>query len=71
MHKAFKYRRYPSRQQRRVLAEHLEACRRLYNTLLGDRVQAYPDRGESLMYDQLGKRPFLKADWPPVAAVHS
>ena len=72
MHKAFKYRLYPSRQQRRVLAEHLEACRRLYNTFLCDRVQAYQDRGESLsMYDQLGKLPFLKEDWPPVSDVHS
>ena len=72
MHKAFKYRLYPSRPQRRVLAEHLEACRRLYNTFLCDRVQAYQDRGESLsLYDQLGKLPFLKEDWPPVAEVHS
>ena len=72
MHKVFKYRLYPSRQQQRVLGEHLEACRRLYNTFVCDRVQAYQDRGAWLsMYDQLGTLPFLKTDWPPLADVHS
>ena len=53
MRKSFQYRLYPTKQQRRVLANHLEACRRLYNTLLCDRVQAYENRGESLsLYDQ-------------------
>ena len=63
MHKVFKYRLYPSRQQQRVLGEHLEACRRLYNTFVCDRVQAYQDRGAWLsMYDQLGTLPFLKTE---------
>ncbi len=71
MRKAFKYRLYPTRQQR-VLAEHLEACRRLYNTLLCDRIQAYQEQGASLsLYDQHSKLPFLKTDWPPLAEVHS
>ena len=72
MHKVFKYRLYPTPQQRSVLCKHLEACRRLYNTFVWDRVQAFEQRGESLsMYDQLGMLPFLKRDWPPVSDVHS
>lgn len=72
MRKTFKYRLYPTRIQRRILSEHLEACRRLYNTFLWDRVQAYEQRGESLsLYAQQSKLPFLKEDWPPVADVHS
>lgn len=72
MHKVFKYRLYPTHKQRSVLCKHLEACRRLYNTFVCDRVQAFEQRGESLsMYDQLGKLPFLKTDWPPVSDVHS
>ena len=72
MRKAFKYRLYPTRQQQRVLADHLEACRRLYNCLVCDRVQVYENRGESLsLYDQHSKLPFLKTDWPPLADVHS
>ena len=72
MPKAFKYRLYPSRQQRRVLTDHLEACRRLYNTFICDRVQAYQNRGESLgMFEQKRKLLFLKTDWPPLAEVHS
>ena len=72
MRKAFKYRLYPTRKQQGILSEHLEVCRRTYNTLVCDRVQAYQDRGESLgLYEQQKKLPFLKTDWPPVAAVHS
>ena len=72
MRKAFQYRLYPTRQQQRVLAEHLEACRRLYNTFLCDRIQAYQDHGASLsLYGQHSKLPFLKTDWPPLAEVHS
>ena len=71
MRKAFKYRLYPTRQQQRVLAEHLEACRRLYNTFLCDRIQAYQDQGASLsLYDQHSKLPLLKTDWLPLAEVH-
>ena len=72
MRKSFQYRLYPTKQQRRVLANHLEACRRLYNTLLCDRMQAYENREKSLsLYDQHRKIPFLKTDWPPLACVHS
>ena len=72
MRKAFQYRLYPTHKQASVLDEHLEACRRTYNTFLCDRVQAYEDRGESLsLYDQQKKLLFLKQDWPPVAQVHS
>lgn len=72
MRKAFQFRLYPTRQQRCVLADHLEACRRLYNCLLCDRVQAYEERGEPVgLYQQQSKLPFLKTDWPPLAEVHS
>ena len=72
MLKAFQYRLYPTGRQTRLLGEHLEACRRLYNCLLCDRVQAYTDRGESLTYHAQAIRiPFLKTDWPPLAEVHS
>ncbi len=72
MPKAYQYRLYPSKQQARVLVEHLEACRRLYNCLLCDRVQAWKERHESVGYlEQKRKIPFLKSDWPPLGKVHS
>ena len=72
MPKSFQYRLYPTGRQARILAQHLEACCRLYNCLVCDRVQAWQDRGESLdYYAQKRRIPFLKTDWPPLAEVHS
>ena len=72
MIKAFRYRLYPTNRQSHILGEHLEACRRLYNCLLCDRVQSWQGRGKSIgMYEQQKKLPFLKTDWPPLASVYS
>ena len=72
MIKAFRYRLYPTSRQSHILGEHLEACRRLYNCLLCDRVQSWQGRGKSIgMYEQQKKLPFLKTDWPPLASVYS
>ena len=72
MHRVFKYRLYPTRRQRGILATHLEECRMLYNHFVVDRIQAYKDKNKSLtLYDQIGRLRFLKSDRPALSQVHS
>lgn len=55
MRKTFKYRLYPNKHQQRILAQQLEACRWLYNSLLAERKTARENRHESVrLYDQQG-----------------
>jgi putative transposase len=72
MLKTFKYRLYPTRQQQRLLDQHLDECRWLYNHLLAERRDAWQERQESLRYyDQAMSLPALKAERPTLAGVHS
>lgn len=72
MRKTFKYRLYPSKQQRRLLDQQLEECRWLYNHLLADRRGAWEQRQESRrLYDQQATLPALKTERPTLAGVHS
>ena len=70
--KTFKYRLRLTAKQRSVLSVQLEVCRRLYNHLLSERIQAYEDRGESLSrYDQIKRLPLLKQDRPSLTQVNA
>ncbi len=72
MRKTFKYRLYPNKQQRRILAQQLEECRWLYNELLAARRDAWEQRQASVrLYDQQATLPLLKATRPALAAVQS
>lgn len=71
--KTFHYRLYPTKQQARLLARHLEECRWLWNTLLAERKQVWEDRQETVdYYEQKAELPLLKAsERPSLKAVHS
>src|SRR5260370_18201219 len=72
MRKTFKYRLYPTNEQRRLLEQQLDACRWLYNRLLEERKTAWEQRQESVrLYDQHALLPALKAERPALAGVHS
>src|SRR5258708_19889797 len=49
--KAFKYRFYPSDEQKRILAHTFGCCRFVYNWALRQRTDAYYQRGERLYYE--------------------
>jgi putative transposase len=68
----FKYRLYPTREQRRLLDQQLEECRWLYNRLLEERKTAWEQRQEAVrLYDQHALLPALKAERPTLARVQS
>jgi putative transposase len=72
MRKAFRYRLYPTREQRRLLEQQLEECRWLYNRLLEERKTAWEQRQETVrLYDQHALLPALKGERPTLARVQS
>jgi putative transposase len=73
MLKTLHYRLYPTNMQDRIVRQHLEECRWLWNTLLAERQQAWEERHESIgYYDQQNTLPALKASVrPTLAHVHS
>jgi len=72
MRKTFKYRLYPTKEQRRLLEQQLEECRWLYNRLLEERKTAWEQRQESVrLYDQQALLPLLKSERPTLARVPS
>jgi putative transposase len=72
MRKTFKYRLYPTKEQRRLLDHQLEECRWLYNRLLEERKTAWEQRQESVrLYDQHALLPLLKAERPTLSRVQS
>jgi putative transposase len=63
---------YPTKERQRLLDEHLEECRWLYNRLLEERKTAWEQRQESVrLYDQHALLPALKAERPQLAGVQS
>ncbi len=67
-----KYRIFPTKAQERKLADTLETCRQVYNSLLNDRKFQYELRGKSpSRYDQQKMFPQWSKDFPEVKAVHS
>jgi putative transposase len=72
MRKAFKYRIYLTNGQRRILEQHLEACRWVYNETLAERTRAYAEDATSLrLYDTQALLPLWKLTRPALKDVHS
>ena len=72
MRKTFKYRLYPTKQQKTLLNKTLESCRFLYNEFLEERNQIYNTYKFSLnYYDQQNHIPTLKKEFPELNFVHS
>lgn len=72
MQKAYKYRIYLTKGQRRLLEQQLELCRWVYNETLAERKRAYEERGERLrLYDTQALLPVWKRAKPALKGVHS
>jgi len=72
MLKAYKYRLYPNREQRKAIGFTLERCHLLYNRLLGERIHAYKSEGKSVTYyDQANTLSERKRHIPTLKHVHS
>ena len=54
--KAYKYRFYPSDEQKRLLAQTFGCCRYVYNWALRQRTDAYYQHGERLYYEGTAQR---------------
>jgi len=54
--KAYKYRFYPSDEQKRILAQTFGCCRYVYNWALRERTDAYYQHGERLYYEETAQR---------------
>src|SRR5437667_12315180 len=54
--KAYKYRFYPTDEQKQLLARTFGCCRYVYNWALQERTDAYYQRGERLYYEDTAQR---------------
>lgn len=54
--RAYKYRFYPTDEQKQILARTFGCCRFVYNWALGERTDAYYQRGERLSYEEVAQR---------------
>ena len=54
--RAYKYRFYPSEEQKRILAQTFGCCRYVYNWALRERTDAYYQHGERLYYEGTAQR---------------
>jgi len=66
MQKTYKYRLYPSKDQKQILLQTLEHCRYVYNTLLEWLKQDKPNR-----YELQNRLPLLKQEHPELKQVYS
>ena len=72
MLKAFKYRLYPTEDQRIMLAKTFGCCLYVYNWALGERINAYQEKKETLTYNyQSSLLPQMKKDYPWLKEVYS
>ncbi len=72
MHKGFKYRIYPTKQQASKMRNMLEECRWLYNYLLEERKNGWVEAKKSFtLYDQIGGLPNLKKLHPSLDIVYA
>ena len=68
--RAYKYRFYPTDEQKRILAQTFGCCRFVYNWGLSTRKTAYFQHGQKLTYDDLSAMlPALKQEHPWLADV--
>jgi len=72
MRLTYKYRLFPTKSQRTLLNSTLEICRRVYNSTLGYRKDAYEQDGRSVsLYDSNKLLTQWKAEDPNLTQVHS
>ncbi|MBM7715311.1 putative transposase [Bacillus thermophilus] len=72
MLKTFKYRLYPSQEEKEKIEQTLNDCRFLYNSALEQRIVAYRKHGVSLTYNkQQNELPQLKKEMPEYNKIHS
>lgn len=72
MKKTFKYRLYPTKNQKTLLSQQLKECRWLYNHMLEHRKNAWKWYGASLFYnEQQNMLPYLKSIRPSLRLVQS
>jgi len=70
--RSYKYRIYPTKNQRHKLQNTLNLCRDLYNSALQERVEAYKKNGISLsFFDQVRELPLLKGELPEYGTVYA
>lgn len=55
MEKAYKYRIYPNKKQKELIAKTFGCCRYVYNYFLDLRIKEYKENGKSLTYNQCSK----------------
>ena len=55
MEKAYKYRIYPNKKQREIIAKTFGCCRFVYNTYLAKRIEMYEKENETFSYAQCSK----------------
>jgi putative transposase len=61
MQRTFKYRLYPNRKQRDILAAQLDMCRELYNAGLQERIESYKTTGKGVTWlQQQSQLPAIK-----------
>ncbi|WP_423247911.1 RNA-guided endonuclease InsQ/TnpB family protein [Thermus albus] len=72
MRKAFKYRLYPTKPQRKDLERTLYLCRQLYNAALQERREAYRKAQKTIgFYEQKRYLPEIRAELPEYGRIHS
>src|SRR5215469_13902965 len=70
--RAYKYRFYPTNEQKKILAQTFGCCRFVYNWGLSTRKTAYFQHGQNLYYNDLAAMlPDLKKQYPWLAEVSS
>ena len=70
--RSYKYRLYPTKNQKHKLQNTLNLCRDLYNFALQERIEAYKKNGISLSYiDQQNELPVLKRELPEYELIYS
>ena len=68
--RSYKYRLYPTRNQKHKPQYTLDLCRNFYNTALQERIEAYKKNGISLSYvDQQNELPIGGGTSPSIKAV--
>jgi putative transposase len=72
MQRTFKYRLYPNRKQREILAAQLDMCRELYNAALQERIESYKTTGKGVTWlQQQSQLPAIKEVRPEFKTVHA
>jgi len=70
--RAYKYRLYPTKNQKHKLQGTLDLCKDLYNSALQERIEAYKKNKISLsVFDQIKELPLLKGELPEYGLIYS